>query len=100
MAEKLGDTQVVRKNKLKIPRKYWVIFHNDDFTTQEFVIQVLVSFFFKNPSDAFDLMLKVHQEGQARVGCYAKDIAESKAFVATSYCREHEMPLLITCEPA
>ena len=94
------DTTVAERKKLKTPRKYCVIFHNDDFTTQEFVVHVLQNFFYKNQDDAIVLMLRIHQEGRAVVGSYTKDVAESKATVATVYCRKNGMPLLITSEPA
>lgn len=94
------DTLVLEKEQVKQPRRYTVILHNDDFTTQEFVVHVLVSFFHKNQDDAFTLMLKVHLEGKARVGLFTKDIAESKAVMVTTYSRQNGMPLLLTVEPA
>ncbi|USN50259.1 MAG: ATP-dependent Clp protease adaptor ClpS [Myxococcales bacterium] len=93
-----GDTLVAEKREVKEPKKYCIVFHNDDFTTQEFVIHVLVNFFHKNSQDAHRLMLKVHLEGKAKVGIYTKDIAESKVYVVTSYCRQNGMPLLLTIE--
>ena len=66
------------------PRQYKVIFHNDDFTTMEFVTEVLRQVFNKPADEAVTLMMKVHREGQAIVGVY-------------SY--EEGFPLKITCEP-
>lgn len=95
-----GDTLVLEKEEIKEPSFYSVILHNDDFTTQEFVVHILVSFFQKNQEDAFRLMLKVHLEGKARVGHYTKDIAESKVSLITAYSRQNGMPLLVTVEPS
>jgi len=82
------------------PKKYVVIMHNDDYTTQEFVVHILMNFFFKNQEEAHSLMLMVHQTGQARVGIYTKDIALSKVSRITSYSREQGMPLRLSAEQA
>lgn len=92
------DTLVLEKDHIKEPNRYTVILHNDDFTTQEFVVHVLVNFFHKSAEDAHRLMLKVHLEGKARVGSYIKDIAETKVALITSYSRQNGMPLLVTAE--
>ena len=94
------ESQVLEEDRISQPKFYTVILYNDDFTTQEFVIHILVSFFQKNQEDAFRLMLKVHLEGKAKVGLFTKDIAESKVAVITSYSRQNGMPLLLTAEPA
>jgi ATP-dependent Clp protease adaptor protein ClpS len=94
------EALVLERNKIQEPEKYVVILHNDDFTTQDFVVFVLVNFFHKNQLDAQSLMLKVHREGKARVGLFSKDIAESKAQSITSFSRQNGMPLKVTTEPA
>lgn len=93
------ETLVLEKDDTKEPRRYTVTLHNDDFTTQDFVVHVLISFFHRSEEDAHRLMLKVHLEGKARVGIYTKDIAESKVAITTSYSRKNGMPLLVTAEP-
>lgn len=93
------ETQVLEREQTQTPKKYAVILHNDDFTTQEFVVFVLMNFFYKNQVDAHRLMLKVHQEGKARAGIYTKDIAQTKAAIITSFSRQNGMPLLVTAEP-
>jgi len=94
------DTLVYVKDDIDPPKRYTVILHNDDFTTQEFVVHVLVSFFHKNQDDAVRLMLKVHMEGKASVGLFTKDIAESKVAAITTYSRQNGMPLRLTAKPA
>lgn len=81
------------------PRQYKVIFHNDDFTTMEFVTDVLCRVFGKATDEAVVLMMKVHREGQAIVGVYTYDVAMTKASTATSLARAEGFPLRITCEP-
>ena len=81
------------------PRQYKVIFHNDDFTTTEFVTEVLRLVFNKPADEAVTLMMRVHREGQATVGVYSYDVAMTKASMATSMARNEGFPLKITCEP-
>ena len=97
--EREGDTATKEKPKVEKPRRYKVIFHNDDYTTMEFVILVLMRFFNKDESDAYHLMLTVHHKGLAVVGAYTRDVAETKAATATDFARENGYPLLITSEP-
>lgn len=92
------ETLILEKEHTEEPHRYTLVLHNDDFTTQEFVVHVLVSFLHKNSEDAYRLMLKVHLEGKARVGSYTKDIAETKVAMITAYSRQNGMPLRVTCE--
>ena len=82
-----------------IPRRYKVIFHNDDYTTQEFVVYVLQRFFHKSETEARHIMLTVHHKGAAVAGVYTKDVAETKAQQVMDAARENGMPLLLTTEP-
>lgn len=82
----------------KAPKNYNVIFHNDDFTTMEFVVYVLKAIFHKNEADAERIMMKVHMEGSAIAGTYSKDIAESKAKKTMKLARDNNFPLLLTVE--
>lgn len=85
---------------IKEPDKYNVIFLNDDFTPMDFVTLILQHIFFKSEFEAESLMLKVHNEGRAIVGCYTYDIAVSKATDATNIARENGFPLRITVNKA
>ena len=82
-----------------VPRRYKVIFHNDDYTTQEFVTYVLQRFFHKTETEAVHIMLSVHHKGAAVAGVYTKDVAETKAQQVMDDAREKGMPLLLTTEP-
>ena len=76
-----------------------MIFHNDDYTTQEFVVYVLQRFFHKSETEARHIMLTVHHKGAAVAGVYTKDVAETKAQQVMVAARENGMPLLLTTEP-
>ena len=84
---------------LKEPRRYKVIIYNDDFTTMDFVVNILTSVFFKSKTEAEALMLQVHHSGKAVVGIYSYDVAVSKVQKATNMARDNNFPLRLTCEP-
>lgn len=83
---------------MKEPSMFNVILHNDDETTMEFVVFVLVTIFRKSNDDAETLMMKVHNEGSAVAGTYYKDIAESKKNKAVLLARQEGFPLQLTVE--
>ena len=87
------------KIKFKEPSLYDVIMLNDDFTTMDFVTEVLQTVFGKSVEEAVSLMMKVHREGHAVVGIYSYDVAMTKASLATAMARQEGFPLHITCEP-
>ena len=98
-----GDVAVGVKDaipKVAEPPKYVVWLHNDDYTTMEFVIEVLTIDFSKPSEEAMALMLKVHHEGKAVAGIYSLDIAESKIVKVTEKARKAGYPLKLTMEPA
>jgi ATP-dependent Clp protease adaptor protein ClpS len=96
-----GETgiEVQERPKTHVPRRYRVIFHNDDYTTMEFVVEALVHFFHKTPAEATHLMLTVHKKGNAVVGTFTRDVAETKVEAVMKHARESGMPLLVTAEP-
>jgi ATP-dependent Clp protease adaptor protein ClpS len=94
-----GDLATQKKPKLEKVRRYKVVFHNDDYTTMEFVIEVLRVFFHKSETEATFIMLTVHKKGSGVAGVYTRDVAETKVSEVTRYAREHSMPLLVTAEP-
>jgi ATP-dependent Clp protease adaptor protein ClpS len=93
------ETEVIERPKAHTPRLYKVVFHNDDYTTMEFVIEVLRVFFHKSETEATFIMLTVHKKGSGVAGVYTRDVAETKVSEVTRYAREHSMPLLVTAEP-
>jgi ATP-dependent Clp protease adaptor protein ClpS len=90
---------VREKPKTQRPRKFKVIFHNDDYTSMQFVIEALRAFFQKSETEALHIMLTVHHKGSAVVGVYPRDVAETKVALATDEAQKRGMPLMITTEP-
>ena len=82
------------------PRLYRVLLHNDDYTTREFVVQVLVAVFNKSLDEATRLMWHVHRNGVGTCGLYPLEVAETKITLATAAAREHGFPLKLTLEDA
>lgn len=97
--ERRGETALQERPKTKKPRLYKVLLHNDDYTTMEFVIEVLVRFFQKDQAEATHLMLYVHTKGKAIAGIYTFDVADTKVTQVTEYARKNGHPLLVTMEP-
>ncbi|KZN30237.1 ATP-dependent Clp protease adapter ClpS [Pseudoalteromonas luteoviolacea] len=94
----LEEVRDQEKQKLQPPRKYKVILNNDDYTPMDFVIEVLMTFFNMDSERATEVMLQVHHEGKAVCGMYPADIAHTKAEQVNRYARDHEHPLLCSCE--
>ena len=85
--------------KLERPRMWRVLLHNDDYTTQEFVVWILEMIFHKQPGEAFDIMMSVHRSGMGLAGVYTHDVAETKVKTTKQMAEEHEFPLLVTMGP-
>jgi ATP-dependent Clp protease adaptor protein ClpS len=101
-APREGDgtlTKTRTKGKLQAPGMWKVILHNDDFTTQEFVVWLLKSVFHKPDPEAVRIMLSVHQQGKGTAGLYTLDVAETKVAQARRLAEAQEFPLLCTLEP-
>jgi ATP-dependent Clp protease adaptor protein ClpS len=94
------ETVTEKKRRTKRPRRWKVLLHNDDFTTMDFVVHVLMTHFHKSPPEATHIMLQVHHKGVGVAGIYPKDDAETKVAEVMAEARENGMPLLLTTEPA
>jgi ATP-dependent Clp protease adaptor protein ClpS len=77
-----------------------VILHNDDYTTMQFVVEILESVFQKSPAEAHRIMLKVHMEGIGVCGAYPHEVAETKVALVHDRAREHGFPLRASMEEA
>jgi len=82
------------KQKLKIPNRFEVILLNDDYTSMEFVVDVLRRFFHKEFQAAEAIMLKIHIDGEAVCGSYSYDVAQTKVKQVIGYSRENDQPLM------
>jgi len=92
-------TESRNDQKLERPRMWRVLLHNDDYTTQEFVVWVLETVFRKPRGEAFTIMTSVHRSGLGVAGVYTHDVAETKLKVTKQMAEEQEFPLLVTMEP-
>ena len=82
------------------PKVYNVILLNDDYTTMEFVLQILETLFQKSPAEAFGIMMNVHRNGRGLAGVYTWEVAETKADKVASLASEAGYPLRATIEEA
>lgn len=94
-----GDVELLERPTTRQPRRFQVVLHNDDYTTMEFVILVLVKFFHKTETEATQIMLHVHHRGYGVVGLFTRDIAETKASQVMDFAKQHGHPLRCTAEP-
>ncbi len=85
--------------KVDKPPLFRVLLHNDDFTTQDFVVWVLETVFHMTHAEAFAVMLHVHQAGVGVAGLFTRDVAETKVKATRQLAEQHEFPLLVTLEP-
>ena len=95
-----GETRERTRINLREPKHYRVIMHNDDFTSMEFVVEILIDIFHKDEAEAERLMLMVHEGGRAAVGSYPYDIAVTKVQAATARAKEEGYPFRMTVEEA
>lgn len=97
-----SDTDVVLDEKIKVtnqePKKYKVIFLNDDTTPMEFVVNVLMEIFKHTEETSAEITMEIHTEGAGVVGVYTHEIAEQKSIETTTLARNHGFQLQIRIE--
>ena len=86
------------KHKLQPPKKYKIVFHNDDYTPMEFVELLLMDVFNKNKWVAETLTMLIHHKGKGVAGVYSKEIAEMKLKDCHEWIKTYQHPLLVTLE--
>jgi len=89
----------VKEKRIAKPYLFKVFMHNDDYTTMDFVIEVLQSIFHKESAEATLLMLQIHRRGQALCGLYPFEIAETKVAKVHRQARAAGFPLRCTLDP-
>jgi ATP-dependent Clp protease adaptor protein ClpS len=104
MAGNAGRTDSGVKDRTEIknqdPKLYNVVLLNDDYTTMEFVMQILETLFHKSPAEAFRIMMHVHRNGRGLAGVYTWEVAETKADQVAVLAAEAGYPLRATIEEA
>lgn len=98
--DKTGEVDLLpeQRTTLDPPKKYRVLLHDDDFTTMDFVVEILMSVFGHGRDVAVQLMLDVHQKGIALAGIYPFEVAEAKAAKVIERARAQSFPFLATLE--
>ncbi len=97
--EQEGDVATESRDEAKRPPLYKVLLHNDDYTTQEFVVFILENIFRHPHETAFQIMMHVHQRGIGIAGLFPFETAEAKISQVHSLAREYEYPLKCSLEP-
>ncbi len=98
--EKETGGQLLEKTRPKThrPRLYRVVLHNDDYTTMQFVVEVLEAIFHKSPAEAHRIMMHVHTRGHGVCGAFSYDVAETKVAQVHERARRHGFPLRASVE--
>ncbi len=91
--------QTRTEKKVAKPRMYRVLLHNDNYTTREFVVAVLVEVFHRTEQESVQIMLHVHYNGVGVAGVYTYDVAQTKVRKVEALARENEFPLKLSIEP-
>ena len=92
-------TRTKTERALKKPPLYKVLLHNDDYTTREFVVEVLKSVFHRPEPEAIRIMLLVHNSGVGVAGVYTYEVAEMKVRTVEALAKQREFPLMLSIEP-
>ncbi len=84
--------------ELHEPQMFRVLLHNDDYTSMDFVVEVLMGIFHKTHAQAEQIMLQIHEKDKAICGVYSFEIAQTKAQQVKQQAKQNEFPLLATIE--
>ena len=98
--EGLSEPGTGLDQEIREPKMYRVILHNDDYTTMDFVVEVLIGIFHKPAADATRIMIDVHRKGKGVCGVYTYDIASTRVMLVHQLARKREFPLKCSLEEA
>jgi len=84
--------------EIQEPQMFRVVLHNDDYTSMDFVVEVLTGIFHKTAEEAVQIMLQIHEKERAVCGVYSFEIAQTKAEQVKQLAKQNEFPLLATIE--
>jgi ATP-dependent Clp protease adaptor protein ClpS len=94
-----GEVLERTKQETKKPELFKVLLLNDDYTTMDFVVEILENVFNKLPAEAYRIMMAVHTQGQGLCGVYPFEVAETKVATVVDLARGQGFPLRATMEP-
>jgi len=92
------DLELFEETKVKYPKKYKVIMLNDNYTSMDFVVDILMNIFHKSYEDAQNIMLEIHKKDKAVCGIYTYEIAETKVMQVLTKAKESGFPLKAVME--
>jgi ATP-dependent Clp protease adaptor protein ClpS len=98
MADAITKVREVTDTTIVEPGKYKVVLYNDDKTPMDFVIALLMKIFRHSEAIAYDITMKVHNDGTGVAGVYSYEVAEQKGVESTNMARQHGFPLVIKVE--
>ena len=93
-----GEVLERTRHQTREPELYRVLLLNDDYTTMDFVVEILESVFHKSPAEAYRIMMAVHTQGQGLCGVYPHEMAETKVETVVDRARSSGFPLRATME--
>ena len=99
--EKPGTEEKVisqTRQVIEEPPMYRVLLHNDDYTTMDFVVELLMNVFQKPFEEATRIMLRVHRAGKGVCGVYTYEVAETKIETVHQLATERGFPLKSSME--
>jgi ATP-dependent Clp protease adaptor protein ClpS len=92
------DTASSVKDDVQEPKQFKVVMHNDDYTTMDFVVRVLMQVFRKSQEQATQIMLRIHNTGKAVCGVYTEEVAETKVTMVKTMAKNEGYPLKCSME--
>jgi ATP-dependent Clp protease adaptor protein ClpS len=95
-----GEVKEKSRPQTRLPALFRVILHNDDYTTMQFVVEVLETVFLKSPAEAHRIMMHVHTRGRGVCGAYPHEVAETKVALVHDRARAEGFPLRASMEEA
>ena len=87
------EHEIDEEIELQEPKKYKVLLLNDDYSTMEFVVEVLIRIFRKSQEEAANITMQIHEQGKAVCGIYSYEIASTKVAQVKSNARKAQYPL-------
>lgn len=92
------DSETIDEDQLQEPRQFKVLLHNDDYTSMDFVVEVLMNVFSKTEAEAFAIMMSVHEKGIGLCGIYTAEVAETKVQIVHQMAKARSFPLRCSME--
>ncbi len=90
--------ELENETEIRLPRLYKVVLLNDDFTSMEFVVRVLMELFHHTQEKAMEIMLHIHEKGRGVCGVYTREIAETKVAQVHRLAKSNAYPLRAVME--